>query len=55
MKEVILHGLGSSILKCIKIALFIQSYYIDINFETETSSEATIINLELEVINNKIN
>lgn len=47
-KEVILHGLGASILKAIKISLLIQSHYIDIDFDIETSSESTIINLEEE-------
>jgi len=52
---VILHGLGSSILKCVKIALIIKSYYTDIDFEIETSSEPTIVDIEIEEVKKKIN
>ena len=51
----ILHGLGSSILKCVKIALIIKSYYTDIDFEIETSSEPTIVDIEIEEVKKKIN
>lgn len=41
-----MHALSASILKAIKIALFIQEYYYGISFEIETSSEPTIIDIE---------
>lgn len=45
-KEINIHGLTASILKCIKLALHIEKKFSDITLDVTTSSELTICDVK---------
>ncbi len=49
-ETIIIHGMGASILKAVKLSLKVEEVYANCKTEIETSSEPTIIDIKNKVL-----